>query len=142
MDHGPAKDDHVLIWRHFDSACAYCGRPLNRNAKEGHIDHLIPASQGGANAIGNRVLSCANCNEKEKLDHPWEAFLRQKSVSDTVFAARREKIHSWQQLHSVPDDAKLLSLKEEASAKAAQVIELFEQSVEELRRLVHQKKHV
>lgn len=141
VDHSPTKADRIAIWEHFDSVCAYCGRPLNRTAKQAHIDHLIPASQGGTNAIGNRVLSCANCNE-EKRDQRWDAFLRQKSDSDTVFVVRREKIHKWQRLHSVPDDAGLLSLREEATAKATQVIELFDQKIKELRRLVDQKRHV
>jgi len=42
--------------------------------KEGHMDHLVSSSVGGSNQISNRVLSCASCNEKEKLDMPWEQF--------------------------------------------------------------------
>jgi hypothetical protein len=129
-------DDHVLIWEYFNSACAFCGRFLKRNAEEARIDHLVAASKGGSNALGNRVLSCGPCNDKEKLDQHWELFLRLKSESDEVFALRRERIRQWQVLHPVPDEAHHRLFNEAAAMKATEVIGLFEQKIAELQILI------
>jgi 5-methylcytosine-specific restriction endonuclease McrA len=40
-------------------SCSYCtasGVPL-------HIDHVVPVSRGGTNAIGNLVTACERCNQ-------------------------------------------------------------------------------
>ncbi len=67
IDPSPTKKEETRIWDFFNSECAYCGKKLRKINKEGHIDHLVPSALGGANHISNRVLSCADCNEKEKL---------------------------------------------------------------------------
>ena len=99
VDPSPTKKDEDSIWRYFESTCAYCGTSLKRALGEGRIDHPEPASKGGANSIGNRVLACGVCNDKEKLDQPWEPFLRLKAKKGAVFdpvlfEARRERIIS------------------------------------------------
>ena len=68
VDPSPTKEDEERIWKFFNSECAYCGKPLSKLQKQGHIDHLVPSSLGGPNHISNRVLSCATCNDAEKLD--------------------------------------------------------------------------
>ena len=89
--------------------------------------------------MGNRVLSCGPCNDKEKLDQPWEAFLRAKSDSDAVFETRREKIRSWQLLHPVPDEDHHRSLNAAAAAKAAEVISLFDKKVSDLQQMMTER---
>jgi CRISPR/Cas system Type II protein with McrA/HNH and RuvC-like nuclease domain len=106
---------------------------MRRGRKEAHIDHLVPASAGGANAIGNRVLSCALCNEKEKRDQPWEEFLKSKVRSPEQFAVRRQRILDWQKEHPTPtgpDHQRLINL---ALGKANEISYLFDQSVDEIR---------
>lgn len=51
--------------------CVYCG------ATEGpmHLDHVVPRSQGGADAAENIVLSCASCNGR-KQDMSLNGFMR------------------------------------------------------------------
>lgn len=85
------------IWSFFCSACAYCGRQLKKDAREGHVDHLIPASSPkGTNHISNRVLSCSSCNAYEKGDKPWLGFLRSKTEEQPViFQSRRKRIEDW-----------------------------------------------
>jgi hypothetical protein len=138
VDPSPTKDDHASIWQHFNSSCAYCGTVLIRAEEKGRIDHLLAASKGGANSIGNRVLSCGSCNDKEKLDQPWEPFLRSKSESAAVFDARRQRIAAWQTLHPIGDEARHQSLREAASEKAFEVIKVFEEKVRELQQLVRE----
>jgi len=136
VDSSPTKDDQASIWQHFNSSCAYCGTALNR--EEGRIDHLLAASKGGANSIGNRVLSCGPCNDKEKLDQPWEPFLRSKSESDAVFDARRQRILAWQTRHPVANEAYHQSVRDAASEKALEVIKVFDEKVRELQQLVRE----
>ena len=97
IEPSPKKKEISLIWEFFNHECAYCGKQLNKEKKEGHIDHLISASLRGSNHISNRVLSCADCNEKEKLDMDWEKFLIQKNRCNTLLLKRKGKILKWQE---------------------------------------------
>jgi CRISPR/Cas system Type II protein with McrA/HNH and RuvC-like nuclease domain len=99
VDPSPSKKDEQRIWEFFNSECAYCGKKIHKENKEGHIDHLISCSKSGSNQINNRVLSCASCNEKEKLDMHWEEFLAQKNPNKNIFIKRKEKILAWKKLH-------------------------------------------
>lgn len=94
VDPSPDKIEIEKIWDFFESRCAYCNKELKQGNKEAHIDHLISASKGGGNNISNRVLSCANCNEKEKLDQDWEIFLNAK-CSAGEYKKRSEKIKNF-----------------------------------------------
>jgi len=102
VDPSPTKEDEKRIWEFFDSKCAYCGKPIRKLKKEGHIDHLIPASLGGPNHISNRVLSCATCNEAEKMDQAWQEFVVQKNQDPVILRARITKIQEWQKLNGKP----------------------------------------
>jgi CRISPR/Cas system Type II protein with McrA/HNH and RuvC-like nuclease domain len=102
VDPSPTKDDEQRIWKFFNSECAYCGKPLNKVQKQGHIDHLFPSSLGGPNHISNRVLSCATCNEAEKLDGAWQEFIIQKNPDQSILRTRIAKIHKWQKLNGKP----------------------------------------
>ncbi|MFY1826108.1 HNH endonuclease signature motif containing protein [Myxococcus fulvus] len=85
-----------MAWAHFDSQCGYCGERLERSSRKGHLDHLIPSSQGGTNHISNRMPSCPACNGDEKKDLPWEPFLQSKCATDEILKERRTRIRSWQ----------------------------------------------
>lgn len=136
VDASPGKRDTPLIWDHFHSSCAFCGKSLRSDAREGRIDHLIAASQDGPNAIGNRVLACGPCNDEEKLDQQWEVFLRSKSQSDAVFEERHQRITAWQNLHPVANQVSHTQLRRAAADKAQEVIALFDQKVRELQLLL------
>ena len=102
VDPSPTKEDEKRIWEFFDSKCAYCGKPIRKLKKEGHIDHLIPASLDGPNHISNRVLSCATCNEAEKMDQAWQEFMVQKNQDPVILRSRIAKIQEWQKLNGKP----------------------------------------
>jgi|ERR1017187_3137024 hypothetical protein len=133
VDPSPTREEQDLIWAHFKSTCAFCGRLLNRKAEEGRIDHLLAASKGGANALGNRVLSCGCCNDKEKLDQQWETFLAKKVNPSNEFAIRKKQILEWQSIHRLPDATHHRVLRDAADRIAADVIKYFESSVSEIR---------
>lgn len=46
--------------------CRYCGH----KARPIHLDHVIPHSKGGADTVGNLVVSCTLCNGRKK-DQVW-----------------------------------------------------------------------
>jgi hypothetical protein len=133
VDPSPTRDEHEMVRTHVENRRAYCGELLRRGAKEGHIDHLVAASQGGANALGNRVLSCASCNEREKLDRPWETFLREKATSDAVLLKRRERILEWQQAHPVSNGQWRQELISFARSRADEVVTCSDRAVAEVR---------
>jgi 5-methylcytosine-specific restriction endonuclease McrA len=58
------KAQLAAFWKWSKSAprisCHWCGKtttPKNRN-----VDHVIPLSKGGADAVGNLCISCPSCN--------------------------------------------------------------------------------
>ena len=133
VDKSPTQAQTELIWKYFESSCAYCGTLLDRSKKEGHIDHLISASQGGANNISNRVLSCATCNEKEKLDEDWKVFLAQKVSCETTQIERENRIENWvaqQKQQCVVVSEALLSL---ADHLAEEAVEAFDEGINNIR---------
>jgi hypothetical protein len=100
VDRELSATEKTAIWNHFSSQCAYCGKELTREDREGHIDHLIPTTSGGTNHISNRVLSCPTCNGDEKREEDWKSFLNRKIVDPATREARIRRIQSWVQMHS------------------------------------------
>lgn len=90
VDPHPSKGQLKTTLIFFDHKCAYCGDALPNKF---HLDHLVSAGCGGSNHISNRVPACPVCNEEEKLDQPWEAFLRGKAGD--AFEARKARILDW-----------------------------------------------
>ncbi|WP_406585132.1 HNH endonuclease [Deinococcus aetherius] len=53
--------------------CHYCGEVLElvgRNKFQ--VDHFIPLSRGGANAMNNIVCACPGCNRAKGSKFPWD----------------------------------------------------------------------
>lgn len=53
--------------------CYYCGSKVS--SKSIHFDHIVPLSKGGAHAVENLCVSCADCNQS-KHDKPIQAWVR------------------------------------------------------------------
>ncbi len=130
VDRSPSKREITLLWEFFESNCAYCGAHLSPKNKEGHIDHLVAASLGGVNHISNRVLSCAPCNEKEKLDQPWEQFLRHKNSDEKALSQRKSKILEWTSRSEIRREEEAMKAADQAAARVAAC---FDKEVAELR---------
>ena len=134
VDPIPAEKGKTAIWAYFKNECAFCGKKLDRTRKEGHIDHLVPSSRGGINHISNRVLSCATCNEKEKLDTDWKEFLQTKVSDPNLLTDRIAAIEGWHSTHktkSVQLSKELLLAIESA---AQRTVNVYDESVDEIRR--------
>ncbi len=132
-DPSPDARQQVAIWEYFESRCAYCDRVLEKALKQGHIDHLTPASAGGRNHLSNRALACADCNEKEKRDMGWSEFLSAKSSNQATYVERRARIEEWQRRHAAPNDENGERLRELALQAAAKVNAVFDEQVATIR---------
>ena len=62
------------VFERDDFTCAYCGR--RHAGRDLTVDHLIPASQGGASTWGNTVAACARCNQRKANRTPHEAGMK------------------------------------------------------------------
>lgn len=133
IDPSPTKTQRTQIWSYFNSECAYCGKKLNKTKKEGHIDHLVSSALDGVNHISNRVLSCATCNEKEKLDKAWEKFLKSKNPNKVIAKKRKEKIIKWREMNSpFTLDKNVLNT---ITSLGNKVVEFYDRKVELARQL-------
>lgn len=98
-----------------DGICVYCGHPNTTNG----VDHLIPLTRGGKDAVANLVSCCKACNIEKNDRTPEEfdllpTFLQEnitytsqqicdKRVTDALPEKRREE--KIKQNHSASDDA-------------------------------------
>lgn len=55
-------------WQEFDNTCAYCGVSENLT-----VDHFVPLSKGGIDAISNIIPACHSCNSRKSASdaHGW-----------------------------------------------------------------------
>ena len=58
-----------LAVRDDGARCRYCGQ--RHKLRDLTIDHVVPLSRGGTNALPNLVLACGPCNHA-KADQLWE----------------------------------------------------------------------
>jgi 5-methylcytosine-specific restriction endonuclease McrA len=54
------KRTRALLLARQDHRCAICGGPLS--LLDAHVDHIVPISAGGDDAMGNLQLVHPNCN--------------------------------------------------------------------------------
>lgn len=75
-----SRETRHMVYNKTAGICAICGRALNYNKFT--IDHIIPLSKGGTNAIDNLQPTCKVCNHikqdilpDEFMDKIWEIFV-------------------------------------------------------------------
>ena len=132
-DPHPSKTEVNLLWEYFESCCAYCGILIERESRTGHLDHLVPAAEGGSNNIHNHALSCARCNGDEKRENPWELFLEQKAETSDLLNLRRTKIENW--LSLIPDSVRDEDFKHQADSIVEEALVDFEKLILKMREL-------
>jgi 5-methylcytosine-specific restriction endonuclease McrA len=52
----------ALVEKRAGRRCEYCQAPQAVCGYRYHLEHIIPSSQGGPDALANRALACAACN--------------------------------------------------------------------------------
>ncbi|MGA2705175.1 MAG: HNH endonuclease signature motif containing protein [Isosphaeraceae bacterium] len=128
----PTDSEVAALWNYFVSACAYCGIQLDKAARNGHMDHVVPSSRGGTNSIFNHVLSCGRCNGDAKREATWETYLAQAVPDLTVRSERAAKITQWL-ARATPATPPFADPRVDAVINRA--LEAFDQAVTELRAL-------
>lgn len=121
------------LWKYFQSSCAYCGIAIARDARNGHLDHVVSSALGGSNCIHNHVLACARCNGDEKREESWESFLTRKDTDPALAAERHAQISNWLARNATASAAPELRAK--VDAIISRVLADFDAAVGELREL-------
>lgn len=129
-DPHPSGTTLQRLWKHFNSRCAYCGLELRPGLEQASYDHLVPT---GGNHLGNIVLACGRCNEYEKLNTDWDAFLRKKAATPKAYRERRSRIVEWQKLHKRDHSQFNQNLLNEAEECIQRAVDSFERELFKLR---------
>ena len=60
---GPsAKSVRKRVESRAQGRCEYCHAPQLVSGYRFHVEHVVPRSRGGPDALSNRALACATCN--------------------------------------------------------------------------------
>ena len=86
------------IYAKYNGCCGICGKPVR--FKKLTIDHKVPLSKGGTNALNNLQLACGTCNQA-KQNFTEEEFLEKLWDLDAFNWHNMVKVHFWQQLEKV-----------------------------------------
>ena len=133
LDPHPSAMEKTMLWEYFDNACAYCGLVMERNARTGHLDHVVSTADGGNNSIQNHVLSCGKCNGDEKREMDWLRFLKKKTNDQQTYESRRVKIQNW--LDKKVVNKTNIAASEEAKRIIDEALSQFDESVRKMRDL-------
>lgn len=63
------EDDLNVLWYDQGGCCFYCQTPL---FSVYHVEHVIPLSRGGADALSNVQLACPTCNLRKGVKNAEE----------------------------------------------------------------------
>jgi 5-methylcytosine-specific restriction endonuclease McrA len=69
---GNGSERKLVLWFRAGGLCTYCRTPMSFTTGKPHsltIDHVVPRSKGGTNALKNTVAACHACNQA-KADSP------------------------------------------------------------------------
>lgn len=134
LDPHPSSEDVARLWDYFKHACAYCGKPLNRADRNGHLDHLVPPGAGGTNNIHNLVLACGRCNGDAKREAEWTSFL----AATAPPGERRRRgllIRNWMKQATPARSSGTSAAQLEAEKIIARALRSFNLAVKKLRKL-------
>ncbi|ENX4858836.1 TPA: hypothetical protein I7295_23755 [Vibrio parahaemolyticus] len=133
IDPHPTEREKTMLWEYFNNSCAYCGLTMERKSRLGHLDHVIPTSEGGNNSIFNHVLSCSICNGDEKREMDWLEFLTNKVDCAETLISRRSVIDMWLAKNTMkPIDS---AAQEQIDSIVEKALTQFDESVRLMREL-------
>jgi hypothetical protein len=77
------------VERRAQGRCEYCRAPQSVCAYTFHLEHIIPRSKGGVDAVPNLALSCFWCNSKKSAHQ--EAIDPQSGRRAALFHPRSQR---------------------------------------------------
>lgn len=94
------------LWLAQDGKCHYCKRDCWQGASEDDakfgrerratLDHVIPQSQGGTDALRNLVMACYSCNSaRGTMDYALFVQLTSTQVSRDLFLVAKRRQREW-----------------------------------------------
>ena len=98
------------------ATCQYCGRP----APKGEVDHVLPLSRGGTDALDNLVWTCKDCN-RAKGDSTLREWVKTFFEANRLDNARPRSVREFQNLAEA----------EQAGVLSPMMVEALEQDWEE-----------
>ena len=115
FDHEPALTKDMLLARDR-CICAYCAQPFRPGELD--MEHIMPASKGGATSWMNLVAACKPCNHRKADRTPEAAGMKLHYVPYVpnryeAFILGNRKILADQMeflLHGVPKSSRLLTM--------------------------------
>jgi HNH endonuclease len=135
IDPHPTPKQINELWSFFNSTCAYCGIPIDRDTRTGHVDHVVSSALGGTNCIYNHVLSCARCNGDEKREESWQSFLAKKAYDPAVLAKRHAHITAWLRRGDAKPVPQEMRTEDEANVIINRALADFDSAVIAMRKL-------
>ena len=85
------KEIRMAVLAHADGCCEYCRTPLTYTPDPAVIDHILPASQGGADTLENLAVACWGCNGHKSAGT--RAFDPQEARLVPLFHPRQQNWH-------------------------------------------------
>src|SRR5690606_9964735 len=70
--------------------CTYCG--ASPTEAELHVDHVLPASLGGADTAENLTTACADCNEGKGSSTATDEMVAQVDTAIAAEQAARQQV--------------------------------------------------
>jgi len=79
--------------------CIYCGKGIADAPQMAfHVDHIVPLSRGGNDAIGNLVTACDHCNTS-KCDKVLDAATQERILREVARRNQEQGIDGNEHLH-------------------------------------------
>ena len=64
-------DEKRIVYAKYNGKCAICGQPVK--FKKMTVDHKVPLSKDGTNAMSNLQLACRSCNLMKADLNLWQS---------------------------------------------------------------------
>ena len=99
--------------------CIHCNRKLlvaddGRSLGEATLEHIVPRTRGGTNAVVNLAVACARCNREKGIRHDHKRGQRLEHVVAILQARRRER---WREPEEVGMTVRLAKVLEESAVE-------------------------
>jgi len=98
-----SANQRVHVVERAKGCCEYCQSQEQYSPDPFSVEHIVPLSRGGTNALDNLALACQGCNNRKYTNI--EAF---DSLSQSAVPLFHPRQHAWAQHFAWNDDGTLV----------------------------------